>query len=92
MPSVIEVYICDIRVLYACWISSSDEMGYTCIHTGRCMPKNLIRSTVIHRGRPDGKNSVFWVKSAIVQQGLMLPHSVIKWNIILLHPTTKRVK
>ena len=56
------------------------------------MPHHFGGPGVIHGGRPDGKDSVFRVKSSIVQECLMLLNSSIEWHIIVFGPTTARVK
>ena len=32
---------------------------------------------------------MLWDQGAVVEKGLMLSHSVVEWDIIVLHPTSK---
>lgn len=56
------------------------------------MPKNFVGSRIIHCGWPNGEDRVSWVQGAIVEQSLVLSHSVVKRDIIVLHPATKRME
>jgi len=56
------------------------------------VPKDFIWATVEHRRWPDSKNDVIWVEGSVIQQSLMLSHSVVKWDVIILHPSSERVK
>ena len=56
------------------------------------MPEHLGGTSIIHRGGPDGQDDMLWVQSAVIEQGLMLLHSSVKWDIIVFAPSTKRVQ
>ena len=92
VPDVIAVAVGVLRMLQTGGVSASDEMGDSAIRTGRCVPQDLSGATIVHWGRPNSKNGVFLIQSAIVQQGLVLSHSGAKRNIIVLTPASQRVK
>jgi len=92
VPDVIAVAVGVFGMLQTGGVSASDEMRDSAIRTGRCVPQDLSGATIVHWGRPNGKDGVFLIQSAIVQQGLMLPHSWAKRNIIVLTPASERVK
>ena len=35
---------------------------------------------------------MLWDQGSVVEKGLMLSHSVVEWDIIILHPTTEWMK
>lgn len=92
VPDIIAVAVGVFRMLQTGGVSASDEMSDTAICTGRCVPQNLSGATIVHWGRPNGKDGVFLIQSAIVKQGLVLSHSGAKRDIIVLAPATQRVK
>ena len=56
------------------------------------MPEHLGGSSVEHRRRPNGKDGVLGVESTVIEESLVLLHSGVKRNIVILHPSTKRVE
>ncbi len=67
MPYIIAVTVGVFRVLQSGRVSASDEMSDTAICAGRCVPENLSGATIVHWGRPNGKDGVFLIQSAIVK-------------------------
>ena len=92
VPDVIAVAVGVFRMLNTGRVSACDEMGDSAIRTGRCVPQDLSGATIVHWGRPNGKDGVFLIQSAIVQQGLVLSHSGAKRDIIVLTPAYQRMK
>ena len=56
------------------------------------MPHHFSRAGVVHWGWPDGKNDVVLVDGAVVDEGLVLSHAVVEWDIVFLLPATEWVK
>jgi hypothetical protein len=92
VPDIIAVTTGVFRMLQTGGVSASDEMSDTAIRTGRCVPQDFSGPTIVHWGRPNGKDGVFLIQSTIVKQGLVLSHSGAKRDIIVLAPTSQGVK
>jgi len=92
VPDIIAVTTGVFRMLQTGGVSASDEMSDSAICAGICVPQDFSGATIVHWGRPNGKDSVFLIQSAIIQQGLVLSHSGAKRDIIVLAPPTQRVK
>ena len=56
------------------------------------MPHDFGWATIVHGRRPDGKDSVLWVKSAIAEESGVLSHTVGEGHIVILAPATERVE
>ena len=56
------------------------------------MPEHLVWTTVVHWRWPDGENNVLRVQSSVIEQSLMLSHSVVKRHVIIFHPATERMQ
>ena len=56
------------------------------------MPQDLGGATVVHGGRPDGENDVLGGEGTIINKSLVLVHTGVKRNIIILAPATERVE
>ena len=91
MPVVIEVIIIVLGVLDAGWVSTSYEMRDASFFAGRCVPQDLIGAGVEHGRRPDREDSVLRNESAIVEQGLVLAHTVVERDVVVFQPAAERV-
>jgi len=91
MPDIVEVTT-GLGVLHAGGVTSGNEMSDAAVDAGRGVPHDFGRATIVHGGWPDGENGVGGVKSAIVKEGLMLLHAVVKRDIIILAPASERVE
>lgn len=92
MPNIITVFALVIWMFHSCRIATRNKMRNIAVGSGRGVPEYLGRSTIIHRRRPNCKDSVVRNECAIVKQRLMLSHSVVQWNIVILAPSAERMK
>ena len=79
-------------MLYSCGVSSSNEVSDTAVGSGRSVPEDLSRASIIHRRRPDGEDNVVRVEGSIVKKSLVLLHSGVKRDVIILAPSSKGVE
>lgn len=63
---VVQVNVIIFRMLYSRWVSARYEMGYTGVHTGRCVPEHLVWTTIVHWGRPNSKDCMLRIQSTII--------------------------
>ena len=92
VPHIVAIDTVLLWVLNTSGVTASDEVGDTAVNTGRGVPQDLGGATVVHWRWPDGEDCVIWVEGSVVQEGLMLSHTVGEGNIVVLAPSTKRVK
>ena len=92
MPHIVQVLSLDGWVLDTGWVTSSDEVGDSSINTGRGVPEDLSWTGVVHWGWPDGEDNVLRWEGSVLDEGSVLSHSVVKWDIIILAPSTEWVK
>jgi len=86
------VAISTLRVLDTSGVSSSNEVGDSAVNSGGGVPQDFSGSTVIHWRRPDSKNGVLRVDGTLVEKSLVLLHSPVKGNIVVLAPSAERVE
>ena len=91
MPDIVEVTV-GLGVLHTCGVTSGNEVSDSAVDTGGGVPQDFGRATVEHGGGPDGEDGVLGVESAIVEEGLVLLHAVVKGDIVVLAPATERVE
>jgi len=91
MPDIVEVTT-GLGVLHTGGVASGNEMSDSAVNTGRGVPQDFGGATVVHGGGPDTKDGVLGVESAIVEEGLVLLHAVVKGDIVVLAPATERVE
>ena len=53
VPDIIQVFLRVFRVLDSCRVSASDEVSDATVGSGRGMPHDFSRSSIVHRRRPD---------------------------------------
>lgn len=53
---------------------------------------HLSWSSILHRRRENGKNSVLWVKNSLLKNSLMLLDAGCKRYIIIFGPASKRME
>jgi hypothetical protein len=92
VPHIVTVLVWVLRVLKPCGVSPGDEVSSAAVLSARCVPQYLGGATVVHGRGPDGQDGVRGVQSTIIKQCLVLLHSGVEWNIIVLHPATEGVQ
>lgn len=92
VPDVVAVFVLDFGMLDTSGVTSSNKVGDASVNTGRSVPEDFGGATVVHRRGPDGEDSVIRVEGSVVEEGLMLSHSEVKRNIIILAPATERME
>jgi len=73
-------------------VSTSNEVSDSSTDSGRAMPKHLSGASIEHGRRPDSEDDTFLREGAVVNESLMLLHSGSEGDIVILAPSTERVK
>jgi len=94
-PSAVRVII---DVFLSVWVAhtsgvSSDNVELSAGDKSSLgVPLDLSGTSVGHWGWPDGNNSSFGVKDLLLEDGIVLLHSPLEWDIIGLGPATERME
>lgn len=92
VPHIVAVLASLDWVLDSGWVTSSDEVGDSSVDSGGGVPQDLGWASVVHWGWPDGEDDVLAWEGSILDEGGVLSHSVVEWDIIVLAPSTEWVK
>ena len=91
VPDIVEIVTSD-GVLDTSGVSAGNEVSDTTVNTRRCVPHNLGGATIVHGRRPDSEDSVFSRKGTVFKESSVLLHAVVKRDIVVLAPASKRVE
>mmetsp|Transcript_26371 Transcript_26371/g.40265 ORF Transcript_26371/g.40265 Transcript_26371/m.40265 type:complete len:236 (-) Transcript_26371:863-1570(-) len=92
MPHIIAVLVGVFGVLHASGVSAGNEVRDARVHSGRGVPEDLGGATVVHGGRPHSEDGMLGAESSIVEECLVLAHSVVKGYVVILAPSAERVE
>jgi len=92
VPHIVAVLGVVLGVLNTSGVSTSDEVGDATVDSGGGVPQDLSGATVVHGRRPHGKDDVVGRKGGVIDESLVLLHTGVKRNIVVLAPATERVQ
>merc|ERR1719343_1525048 len=77
-------------MFHSCRITANDIVSGTAIHSRVSMPLNLARASVEHRRREDSENHWCIPEDSVLDDSMVLLHSGLQWDVIILGPAAKR--
>ena len=92
VPDIVKGDACLLGMTNTSGVTSSDEMCDTAVDTRGSVPHDFSGASIVHWGWPNSEDGVLWVESSVVEEGLMLLHTLLEWDIIILAPATKWVE
>jgi len=79
-------------MLHTSGVSAGNEVGEAATDTGAGVPQDLGGTTVVHGRGPDGEDDMLSGEGAIIDKGLMLVHTGVERDIVILAPATQGVE
>lgn len=92
MPNIIAVLRRIIWVFNPSWVPTRDKVCDVASCSRRSMPQDLSWATIVHGRGPDSQDCVLRHEGTIIEQSLMLSHSVVQGDVIVFTPSSKGMK